>query len=349
MRILKYLFIIIGLIILAFAGLIITAGIKDYQPNHTREVYSANTPEVIPETVTLNVLIWNIGFCGLSDDMDFFYDDGNQVRTSEKNVIENCKNIIGFMQSNDSIDFYLLQEVDVSSKRSFRINQYDSLKKTFPKFIPAFGKNYDVFFVPLPFYNPLGKITSGLVTLSRFNPGQVIRYSFHGNYSWPMNLFMLDRCFLVNRHPLTNGKELLIINTHNSAYDDGSLKEAQMMQLKSFIMDEYLKGNYIVVGGDWNQLPNNYNPEFQSNIKSGSNAQYVPESYVPDNWQWGFDNAVPTNRSLSTPYDSESSAKKVIDYYLFSPNIKVIGVKGIDLDFKYSDHQPVIACFKMES
>jgi hypothetical protein len=28
--------------------------------------------------------------------------------------------------------------------------------------------------------------------------------AFPGNYSWPMSLFMLDRCFLVNRYTLAN-------------------------------------------------------------------------------------------------------------------------------------------------
>ena len=46
---------------------------------------------------------------------------------------------------------------------------------------------------------------------------------------------MLDRCFLVNRYPVSNGNELLMINTHNSAYDDGSLRKQQMDFLKDFL------------------------------------------------------------------------------------------------------------------
>jgi len=76
---------------------------------------------------------------------------------------------------------------------------------------------------------------------------------------------MLDRCFLVNRYPLKNGKELLIVNTHNSAYDNGTLKKQEMAFLKQWLLDENNKGNYIVVGGDWNQCPPRFKPDYNDN------------------------------------------------------------------------------------
>src|SRR3712207_9581560 len=45
------------------------------------------------------------------------------------------------------------------------------------------------------------------------------------------------------------------INTHCSAYDKGGkMKLEQMKYLSQFIDSEYKKGNYVLVGGDWNQL-----------------------------------------------------------------------------------------------
>ena len=73
---------------------------------------------------------------------------------------------------------------------------------------------------------------------------------------------MLDRCFMVNRYPLENGKELLVINTHNEAFDPGEIRKAQMAYLKEFLLSEYAKGNYIIAGGDWNMSPPDFKPEF---------------------------------------------------------------------------------------
>ena len=48
-------------------------------------------------------------------------------------------------------------------------------------------------------------------------------------------------------------KQLVIINLHLEAYDDGSAREKQMKVLKDIMVKEYEKGNYVIVGGDFNQ------------------------------------------------------------------------------------------------
>ena len=121
-----------------------------------------------------------------------------------------------------------MQEEDLNSKRSYFANQVEAVGGLFGDYDAFVGINYDVFFVPIPIFEPMGKVKSGLFSLSRHAPVKVDRHSLPGNYSWPMKLFMLDRCFLVKRFPVSNGRELLVINTHNSAYDDGSLRKAQI-------------------------------------------------------------------------------------------------------------------------
>ena len=187
----------------------------------------------------------------------------------------------------------------------------------------------------------MGKVKSGLMTLSKYCPDRVVRHSFPGNYSWPMSLFMLDRCFLVNRYTLSNQKELLVINTHNSAYDDGSLRARQMDYLRSFLLSEYEKGNYVIVGGDWNQTPYGQEAELPSHRFDTDNLIYMEKDYPAPGWTWAFDPLVPTNRRVSIPYDRSNSLTTIIDCYLLSPNIVLEHVKTIDLDFRNSDHQPV--------
>jgi hypothetical protein len=58
-------------------------------------------------------------------------------------------------------------------------------------------------------------------------------------------------------------------------------------------------------------------------------------------WKFAFDPEVPTNRKLKSKYNPDKTYTTVIDYYLVSPNIEIVEVKGLDLKFQNSDHQPV--------
>ena len=343
--ILRILFLIILIPVLTLAGLLVWATVSDYQPEDV-EVISENTSAKAISDSTFNLMIWNIGYAGLGDDMDFFYDGGKMVRTSEERVKENLLKINNIVAENDTLDFFLFQEIDRDSKRSYNTDQLDSIAKTLNGFSSYYAHNYKVGFVPQPFSDPYGKVVAGLASFSRAEAKKTERYSFFGNYDWPIGVFMLDRCFMVKYYPLSSGKDLVIINTHNSAYDDGSLKAKQNKQLKSFLKEQQDKGNYVIVGGDWNQLPPNYKPTFKNIEKVSWNAVQMKENYM-EGWDFAFDNTSPTNRELITPYKDGETHKKVIDFFLVSPNIEITNVKGIDLNFKHSDHNPVILSVKL--
>src|SRR6056297_298444 len=344
MKFLKYLIRTLIILIVLFVLFLLYASISDFKPDLKETIMQSDTPDTINVSSDLSLMIWNIGYSGLGDDMDFFYDGGKQVRTTKKRTLKNFHFIKNFINQNDTLDFILLQEVDIRSRRSYRINQYDSLKKVLNEYIPVFATNYDVKFVPSPATNPLGKVKSGLTSFTKFQPKSAIRYSFPGNYAWPVSLFMLDRCFLVKRIPTTNQKELIVINTHNSAYDDGSLKKQQMEFLKQFLITEYNKGNYIIVGGDWNQNP----PDIDySDIRKESPTKRfvlnpIKENYLPKDWTWVYDPDTPTNRYLNAPYEKGKTITPIIDFFLMSPNIQPAFVKTHHFEFKNTDHQPVI-------
>jgi len=263
------------------------------------------------------------------------------MRPSKDGVMANFQGISSTLAPFGDYDFILLQEVDRDSKRSYHQNQLESIGQVFSGCKTYFGVNYDVSFVPIPVSNPMGKVESGLMTLTEHVPTEVERYSFPGNYSWPVKLFMLDRCFLVARHPVSSGKELIIINTHNSAYDDGSLRTQQMDYLEDFLLAEYEMGNYVIVGGDWNQTPYGLIPELPSHQFDTINLSYIEKNYPAPEWTWAFDPGLPTNRRLEHPYNPTTSLTTIIDCYLLSPNIKLEKVKAIDTEFRFSDHQPV--------
>lgn len=341
MRILRIVLYVLLLPVGAFLLFLLYASVNDFKPEEKINLYTSDTPKSLSDSSELNVLIWNIGYAGLDASMDFFYDGGEQMRPSREGVDHNLKEIRSALEAYKTYDFILLQEVDVNSKRSYHTKQVKAIAKEFPAYQAYTGINYKVFFVPIPLSNPMGQVESGLFSLTKHTPTRVDRYSFPGNYSWPMSLFMLDRCFLVQRHPLSNGHELLIINTHNSAYDDGSLRKQQMTFLKEFLLNEYKQGNYLIVGGDWNQTPYGFKPELPSHLFDTVNLTFVEKDFPEPGWNWAFDPTLPTNRRVSVPYNRSGSLTTVIDYFLLSPNISIEEVKTIDTDFQFSDHQAV--------
>ena len=341
MRIFRVLLYVILIPVGAFLIFLLYATTDDFKPELRTIVSVEDRAEIIPDTALLDLLIWNIGYAGLDASMDFFYDGGEQMRPSEDGVNANIQGISSTLAPFRDYDFILLQEVDRDSKRSYHQNQVQSIGQVFSGYKTYFGVNYDVSFVPIPVSNPMGKVESGLMTLTEHVPTEVERYSFPGNYSWPVKLFMLDRCFLVARHPVSNGKELIIINTHNSAYDDGSLRAQQMDYLEDFLLAEYEMGNYVIVGGDWNQTPHGLIPELPSHQFDTINLSYIEKNYPAPEWTWAFDPGLPTNRRVEHPYNPTTSLTTVIDCYLLSPNIELEEVKGINTAFQFSDHQPV--------
>jgi exonuclease III len=345
-KILKAVLVFLIFIVIVLFGIIVYAIISDYRPKEKEFLFTDAKASLTADTSELTLLTWNIGYCGLDKEMDFFYDGGRKVITPKEKCLNNFQKIEKFLKQNDSVDFIFIQEIDRKSKRSYYINEYDSFRVVLKTFAPSFAKNYDVFFVPVPPASPMGKVLSGIGIFSKDRPLSSVRYSFPGKYGFPKQLFMLDRCFLVNSYRLSNGKELLIINTHNEAFDAGDIRKKQMEYLKEFLLEEYKKGNYIITGGDWNQSPPDFEPGFSGNKVNTLQMKMSPD-YLPAQWKWIFDNKTPSNRSLVAAYDPATTTTTVIDFFLLSPNIRALSVQCIDLGFENSDHNPVIAKVKL--
>lgn len=347
MKILKFLLFLIIVAVLGFIGLIVYALVTDYKPDEQEIISQPEKPSVLKDSLSLTFLTWNIGYAGLDEEMDFFFDGGTKVITPEKNCLENLNEIGNFLKSNDSIDFIFLQEVDRGSKRSYDLDEYDTILNKLNNHSSYFAKNYDVFFVPKPLRNPMGKVLSGIATFSKYTPASSTRITFPGDFGFPTQLFWLDRCFLVNRYPLANGKELVLINTHNEAFDEGDIRKAQMEYLKIFILNEYNNGNFVIAGGDWNQCPPDFKPAFQGN-KVNTSQMVIQSDYLPSEWTWVYDSTIPSNRTVIAAYDPATTTTTVIDFFLLSPNIESVSVRCIQLDFEYSDHNPVIIHVKFK-
>lgn len=338
------------IILLLPSSFLLYMSFSDYKPESKQNLSLENkNDKIILDEKVFTLLSWNIGYCGLGKEMDFFYDGGKKVR-SEKKQAELYKNqIINFIDSLKNIDFWFFQEVDVKSKRSYFVDQRKELKKCLKEYNSAFATNYKVAYVPIPFLKAMGKVKAGIMNFSRFLPNETFRVSYPNIASWPKNLFLLDRCFMMFRYLLPSGKDLVLINTHNSYYVvEDSLKMIELNILKRQVIEEYEKGNFVVIGGDWNQLPSGYHKI--SNLSSEllqKNITTIPETYLPKKWKYAFDPNVPTNRDLIEPYKKNQTKISIIDFFIVSPNVEIKNCKTYSLNFENSDHNPIQLTFSL--
>ena len=353
MMIKKFCKLILALLLAVLAaaiGLVGYLSLTEYMPEEIEPVAISMAAWQKEPTVgsRLTAVTWNIGYAGLGRDQNFFMDGGTMVRPDRREDVEgNLAGIISALVQQQA-DLYLLQEVDENAHRSYYINEVDSLRRGLA-LSTALAYNFRCAFVPFP-WPMIGKVESGLVTLSRLQVAEATRESLPVPFSWPVRIANLKRCLLVERIPLAGSdKELVMINLHLEAYDDGEGKRAQTEQLMGIVQAEYRKGNYVVAGGDFNQ--NFPNVEGYPQLKEEYwRPGQLSESDLPRGFSFATDPSVPTCRSTHESYtgDRANSQFYVIDGYIVSPNVKVHNVQTIDLNFQHSDHQPVRLEFTLQ-
>ena len=349
----RFFWVIFAFLVVYFLGVFVFGVKNDWQPEEKMSLSIDGTgrSEPIQDSV-LSFMTWNVGYGSLGAQSDFFFDDEGMWYASRSMVYSDyatCRDYIdgakGFIAEHPT-DFVLIQEMDRQSERSYQIKQYDEYSSLLGGDATTFAANYRVKRVPIPLLQPwkaYGQVESGLATWSKFRPFEATRYQLPGNYPLPDRIFQLDRCLAVHRFKTQKGPELVVINLHNSAYDPGDkIKKLQMPYLVNLAKVEYEKGNYVILGGDWNQRPPYCKPDQFMQAEEGREVESnIPDDLFPEGWTFGFDISFPTNRKTKDPYISGQTYTTLIDFYVVSPNVMVRKVQTYDLGFAFSDHQPV--------
>lgn len=343
----RLVFTIILLPIFYIIGVMLLAYFTDYQPPvyQLLPIEGKGVGEV--DKMEFTLMTWNLGYGGNGKEMDFFYDGGTKMRNEQAIVEKNVNYILNTLS--DSFDFMLFQEIDIKARRSYQINEVQKVADKFPNYAYIFGKNYDVKFVPKPYTDPMGNVLGGIATFGKYRPEVADFHAYKNSYKFPDYLFYLDRCFTTCFYPLPNGKKLVLINAHNSAYDPGGkMKVAELALLKEISMTEYKKGNYVIIGADWNQYPPHFKGVNGFGLKDTTEGGTMKENFPDEGWHCEWDSTTATCRSMLKGYDPKTTYRVIIDYFLVSPNVEKLYVKTLDLNFECSDHQPVVMKVKLK-
>lgn len=341
-KVLKIILALLLAIVIAAALFIGFLTVTEYRPADVEpaSLRSAEVTGTVSRGDMLKIISWNIGYSGLGKDSDFLMDGGGKVPVAdEAKVQEYFRGINATLDSADA-DIRMLQEVDRDSSRSYNFDMRDSLTIG----SDAYAPNHLCSFVPFP-WPPFGKTDAGVFTTTGLEISSAKRIALPCPFSWPLRTANLKRCLLASYIPVEGTeKYLVIVNHHLEAYDSGEGRIAQTRILIDFLQDEYDKGNWVIAGGDWNQVFPGTLEQYPNTHQDLWTVGSLDEDFLPEGWSFVFDSSVPTCRLLNQPYDPSDTVNTqyyVIDGFLVSPNVGISSVETLDKDFENSDHNPV--------
>ncbi|MBQ7682661.1 MAG: endonuclease/exonuclease/phosphatase family protein [Oscillibacter sp.] len=294
---------------------------------------------------------YNVGFGAYTPEFTFFMDGGKDSWAASEESVVAC--IEGSAETALSFDpdLVLFQEVDTDSTRSHHVDEAAIINSAFPGFDSVAAVNYHSAFLMYPLTQPHGASNSCLLTESAFDITSALRRSLPISTGFKKFLD-LDRCYSVARIPVENGKELVVINAHLSAYGtDASQGEAQLEMLFADMAAEYEQGNYVLCGGDFNH---DFPGDSREILNPGTDRVYswcqpLPAEILPDGLSICADYAegvVASTRDTDIPYGPDSFTV-ILDGFIVSDNVQCAYTQVVDTGFLYSDHNPVILRFTL--
>ena len=353
-KLLKTLVIILSILLVLGVGYLAYVMItyERIPDNQVLEPEGKGTAASVELDRTYNIVTQNVGFGAYSPDFTFFMDGGKESwGRSREEVLENIDKAAESVKALDP-DFIFFQEVDTGSTRSYHIDQWAQFDGFFPEYSSVFAVNYHSAFLMYPLTKPHGASNSGLLTYSSVGITSGLRRSFEVSNGFSKFLD-LDRCYSISRVPVENGKELVLFNVHTSAYGGSdTVRTAQITKLTQDMLAEYEKGNYAICGGDFNHdFTGDSAVYFGGDPENLGWTQPFPRELLPDGihqcLDYGDDPLNPTCRNVDVPYTDPDCQFFIVDGFLVSDNVDVVGLHNIDREFAYSDHNPVLLSFEL--
>lgn len=349
------------LIVIVLLGYVIYLDSNYYRiEDFARMTIENNSSSKVSFDQTYSISTYNIGFGAYSDDYTFFMDTGEMqdgtktvgeygTARSKEECQENTNGSVELLKSLNS-DFYFVQEVDQSSTRSYRINQVEALKTNFEDYGSVFTVNFHSGYLLYPFNNPHGEVNGGTVTLSKYHLDSSIRRSLPISEDFITRFFDLDRCLTINYLPIENSsKQLVLINLHLSAYDEGGVFRAKQMELlNNILQEERDKGNYVIAGGDFNHDIADSSTYFKTEQKIPSWLAFLDDDSLSEGYRFAdTNNNAPTCRGADMVYIKDVTYTCIVDGFIVSDNINIEQVYNVDNQFLYSDHNPCYMEFSL--
>lgn len=351
-----------GAAVLAAAGYVGYLQLQYYRIEDGLALEVSDPPAgVLRQDTDYTAVSYNLGFGAYGPEYSFFMDtgvmdDGTPTRGlygTARSKAEALAHTRGALDAAAALepDFVLLQEVDHDSRRSHFVDQRQLAREAFAGYGSIWGENFHSGFLAYPFNDPHGAVNAGLLTLTRWSAAGGVRRSYPVDESFFIKFTDLDRCFTVLYLPVEGtDRQLALIHSHLSAYDEGGTVRARQWEMLCGVLEEeYEKGNYVVVGGDFNHALCGTAEAFACRQQLPAWVQTLDDGDLPEHFAFvQADNALetPTCRGADIPYEAGVNYVTVVDGFIVSDNVAA-SARNIHLDFAFSDHDPVELTFRL--
>ncbi|NET81709.1 MAG: hypothetical protein F6J94_06990 [Moorea sp. SIO1F2] len=291
----------------------------------------------------LEIITWNIGYGGLGKESNFILDGGTDWLPESKLIVKkNVSGIVNFIKS-QTPDVFFFQEIAKASLINRRVSVFNSVVDTIKQYQNIYVSDFCTHLIPPPISINFGLgvfARTGLMcnSESRLLPLEPRRIgAFRKNYQ-----------MVVNQVSTTvENKKWILINLHLAAFDSNAdIRAKQLEAVRSFAMKQYQRGNFVVIGGDWNLRLAKTEFPHQTEDKYLFWVHDLPDDAFPSDWKIVADPNVPSVRTVHQAYIPGDNYVTIIDGFITSPNVEVVAVETINLNFAHSDHHPVKAHFR---
>lgn len=354
--------VLLGVLVLFVGGYVLYMQCQYYRIEDFTELeIEGNAAEPVETGKDYTLMTYNVGFGAYSADYSFFMDTGKMEdgtptvgksarARSKEETLANIDGSIELMKQ-AGCDFYFVQEVDEKATRSYQVNERERIRAAFSEYAAVFVNNFHSAYLFYPFTEPHGAVEAGMLNLSRYRVKESVRRQFPVSDAFITKFTDLDRCFSVTRYEVDGGKELVLIQLHMSAYDEGgTIRAEQLALLNTVLAEEGGKGNYVIAGGDFNHA-------LEGSMETFPSKQQIPDwvfDLTSEDLAEGFhfvkaENAqeTATCRGADIPYEKGVNYVTIVDGFIVSENVEASAV-NVENEFLYSDHNPVILTFSLK-
>lgn len=317
----------------------------------------ADTPILTPGQ-ELKIMSWNVQYMA-GKNYVFFYDvadgKGPDSQPSAQDVALTFNEVARIIKE-DNPDVILLQEVDSGAKRTY----YEDQLSVLMRLLPSDYKSYCSTYYWKNAFNPHPKVMGStgvtLAIISKYKIAEATRHQLPSvEWSSIFKDFSFKRAVLKARMPVHGGKDFFAINTHLSAFSQGTDNMKRQISAVMSLLDPLEYNEYAwALGGDFNLLP----PGQYEALGNNEKFYYQPETELLPLMQ-----KYPSVPQLADCQGHECSKwfthfsndpqsiepDRTLDYIFHSKHLGSpiqYMVRNADT-LHISDHFPVITTFKM--
>jgi endonuclease/exonuclease/phosphatase family metal-dependent hydrolase len=245
---------------ISILGVLLILGCNDpfvtvFEDSSDAVMYEANSKsDATYDSGGVKVVTWNIRF-GIAR-FPFFGDScGDDVILDDATIEENMAAIADYLHVMDA-DIVLLQEVDVSSKRTGYMDQVQYLLDNTNLNYGCYASMWKADFIPS---DGIGRIDAGNAILSKYelSDAERIQLDLRTDQDGLTQYFYLRRNIVKAKIPalVQGAKDFYAVDIHATAFATDDTKQQHIDKYVETLAEIQSSGDYFVTGGDFNSIP----------------------------------------------------------------------------------------------